>query len=237
MAQLDQWDLKFCVQRLPKKVVDIMKDQNWVGKMFMGGGFIRGVIAQERLNDVDLFARSTDDAHLLAGLLADNKSDIHKTDNAITIRGKLPIQIITRWVFDKPEDVTNSFDFTICCAVVFYSENRWQSYCDDRFYVDLASKRLVYRSPSRNEDPGGSILRVLKYYQRGYRIPLDSLGAVVARTVGKIDFDKIAHGSLPYEDQLAKVVTGLLREVDPNVDIDHQSHLPAAAQLESEVPG
>lgn len=227
MAHLDQFDLKFCVQRLPKKVVDIMKDERWAGKIFMGGGFIRGIIAQEKVNDVDLFARNLEDANLLAGLLADNKNDIHKTDNAITIRGKLPIQIITRWVFEEPEDVAKSFDFTICCAVIFYWEKKWQSFCDDRFYTDLASKRLVYRIPDRNEDAGGSMLRVLKYYQRGYRIPLDSLGAVIARLMRDVDHDKLAHGEFPYEQQMAKVVTGLLREVDPNVDLDHQSHLPA----------
>ena len=43
--------------------------------------------------------------------------------------------------------------------------------CNIRFYPDLAARRLVYTSPLRNEDAGGSILRVLKFYQRGYRIP------------------------------------------------------------------
>lgn len=228
--QLDKFDLKFCVQRLPKKVVDIMKDKAWEGKIFMGGGFIRGVIAQEKLNDVDLFAQNKEAANLLAGLLADNKSDIHITDNAITVRGKLPIQIITRWVFDKPEDVAKSFDFTVCCAVIFYWNGKWDSYCDDRFYVDMASRRLVYRSPDRNEDAGGSMLRVLKYYQRGYRIPLDSLGAIMARTIRDVDHDKVANGELPYEQQMAKVITGLLREVDPNIDINHLSHLPSVEE-------
>lgn len=230
MATLDRFDLNFCVRRLPKKVVDIMKDEKWEGKIFMGGGFIRGIVGQEKLNDVDLFCQSTENANLLAGILADNKNDIYKTDNAITVRGKLPIQIITRWVFEKPEDVALSFDFTICCAVIFYQNKKWDSYCDARFYTDLAGKRLIYRSPPRNEDAGGSMLRVLKYYQRGYRIPIDSLGAVIARTVKDIDYNKIDTAELPYEKQLAKVITGLLREVDPTIDVNHESHLPAATE-------
>lgn len=227
MANLDLFDLKFCVQRLPKKVVDIMKDEKWSGKIFVGGGFIRGVVAQEEINDVDLFAQSAEDAGLLAGLLADNKNDIYKTDNAITIRGKLPIQIITRWVFMVPRDVAQSFDFTVCCAVISYSDGKWDSYCDDRFYIDLASKRLVYRSPQRNEDAGGSMLRVLKYYQRGYRIPLDSLSKVISRLMTGVDLSRIEDG-LKDQDRVAHVVCGLLREIDPNIDIDHQSHLRSA---------
>jgi hypothetical protein len=45
-----------------------------------------------------------------------------------------------------------------------------------------------------------------------------------------VDHDKVANGELPYEQQMAKVITGLLREVDPNIDINHLSHLPAVEE-------
>src|SRR5205823_1616619 len=83
--------------------------------------------------------------------------------------------------------------------------------------------RLVYRRPKRNEDAGGSMLRVLKYYAKGYRIPLDSMGAVIARMMMGVEWDKIRNS----EDQLAEIVTGLLREVDPSIDPSHVAHLPA----------
>jgi len=228
--QLDTFDLNYCVRRIPKKLLDLMKLPEWSGRVFIGGGFIRGVVAQEKINDIDLFVRSAEDARLLSGLLADKPSDLIKTDNAYTIKGKLPIQVIFRWVFDKPEDVANSFDFTVCCAVIFFNQNhKWDSFACDRFYSDLASKRLVYRSPVRNEDAGGSMLRVLKYYQRGYRIPLDSLGGIIARLMTAVDIGGIDRGArennTTIENQMAKVITGLLREVDPNIDPNHDSHL------------
>ena len=101
---------------------------------------------------------------------------------------------------------------------------KWSSFCDDRFYIDLASKRLIYRKPIRNEDAGGSMLRVLKYYQKGYRIPLDSLGSVIARLIHNLDTDR-----QPLNDEIgvANIITGLLREVDPAIDPLHLSHLPA----------
>ena len=99
---------------------------------------------------------------------------------------------------------------------------------DPRFYEDLAAKRLRYTSPQRNEDAGGSMLRVLKFYQRGYRIPLNCLGAVVSRLVKGIDFDAVSGGTeATREKQIAKVISGLLREVDPNVDPEHIAHLPS----------
>lgn len=224
--QLDRNDLNMIVRRMPKKLLDTMKSEKWHGKIFLGGGFIRGVIACEKINDVDLFLSDKLDCGILGGELAERPTDLHKTDNALTIKARVPIQIITRWLFDKPEDVAMSFDFTVCCAVIWFDGKKWLSYCDDRFYIDLASKRLVYRVPERNEDAGGSMLRVLKYYQRGYRIPLDSLASVIARLMKDVDLTLIRNG-LKDEAQVSKCVTGLLREVDPNIDVNHDSHLPS----------
>lgn len=170
----------------------------------------------------------------------------------------VPIQIIHRWTYGTPEELMRSFDFTIAMAGFWwdagqegspaatmsnfiatsppcpprpYVEARpasWRSICDDRFYEDLAAKRLRYTAPERNEDAGGSLLRVLKFYQRGYRIPLDSLGAVTARLLNDVRAWAVLEGcASDREAQLAKVLTGLLREVDPNIDPSHIAHLPA----------
>lgn len=113
---------------------------------------------------------------------------------------------------------------------------KWTSLIDDNFYSDLAAKRLVYRSPQRNEDAGGSMLRVLKFYQKGFRIPLDSLGAVIARMADAVDlkcievlpdFDTPSDLGKTTEERWAKVLTGLLREVDPLIDPTHAAHLPS----------
>lgn len=240
--KLDQMDLSFAVRRIPRKLADLMTAPEWRAKIMVGGGFLRASVSNEKINDVDVFVQTKEDAKKLADILTGEKK-YFESANAYTIRGLgLTVQIIHRWLFEKPEDVSDSFDFTICCAVIWY-DAVWLSFCDDRFYVDLASKRLIYRCPARNEDAGGSMLRVLKYYQKGYRIPLDSLGAVVARMlqglqVGDGDFGipnskggtvktgcAVANGKLD-EGLVAKVVTGLLRAVDPLVDPTHEAHLP-----------
>jgi hypothetical protein len=111
----------------------------------------------------------------------------------------------------------------------------WRSVSDSRFYSDLAAKRLVYTMPQRNEDAGGSMLRVLKYYQRGYRIPIDSLGSVMARLMMGVRYRAIEENDEkrwhePLEIKLGEEITRLLREVDPDIDPKHISHLPAEKQ-------
>lgn len=238
--KLDIQDLSWAIRRLPKNLKDLMEQPEWLGRIYVGGGYLRSIVSNEQVNDVDVFVESKEVAELLAYKLAKEKSDVYTTENAFTIKGQMTVQIIHRWVFNRPEEVSNSFDFTVCCAVIFCknytdfstedkkTEATWDSYRDDRFYTDLAAKRLVYRSPVRNEDAGGSMLRVLKYYQRGYRIPLDSLGAVMARLVKEIDQNKV---DLKDEKAVAKLLTALLVEVDPAIDPGHLAHLPSQGEL------
>ena len=220
VMELLKEDLRWCLLKMPKVVFNLMKER---GKdIMLAGGFVRSCIANETINDIDLFTSNTDKAELYAKTVA-NGNRIIETENAYTVLGvsKMAIQFINRWTFEKPEDILPSFDFTIAKAVIWF-DGEWKSLCDDRYYQDLAAKRLIYCSPKRKEAVGGSMLRVLKFYQRGYRIPLDSLAAVISRLMGGIDFNKV-HA----ENEYAMIITGLLYEVDPAIDPTHLAHLPA----------
>jgi hypothetical protein len=240
MRELNRQDLQWALRRTPAAVLKLLKDQ--ASKVFVGGGFLRACVAGEKAEDIDLFVASKANASLYAELLA-TKADgkVIATENAYTVKGyALPVQIIHRWVYEKPEDLMRSFDFTIAMAGFWWqgcvpateevpgTKEGWRSICDDRFYEDLAAKRLRYTAPVRHEDAGGSLLRVLKFYQRGYRIPLDSLAGVTARLLNDVEAWKVLEGrAADREVQMAKVITGLLREVDPNIDPSHIAHLPA----------
>lgn len=209
--ELNRRDLEWCVHRLPNKIVNLMKAQGET--VFVAGGYVRSLIAREEVNDIDCFAQNKEQAINMAKLLSD---DCYKTDNAVTAKfdGHV-VQFIHRWTFQTPMECIASFDFTIAKASLWWNkeESKWMSHCDDSFYQDLAAKRLVYCKPIRNEDAGGSILRVLKFYQRGYRIPLDSLGSVIARLVMSYQPKPELHS----EEFMATVLTGLLIEVDPGL--------------------
>lgn len=232
MQKLQFHDQLWALRLMPKALTDLLG--NFPNKIFVAGGFIRSAISQEKINDIDLFTASKDDAWAYALILAKgDKEKIYETDNALTVKGlRIPIQFIHRWTFDKPEDCIQSFDFTIACAAIWWDGSAWASLCDESFYPDLAAKRLIYRSPKRDEEPGGSMLRVLKYYQKGYRIPLDSLGAVIARLVRDLDLSRMR---ISEEHHVARILTGLLHEVDPNIDPDHLAHLPAMPESEKQI--
>ena len=233
MKELDSHDVFWIKRRIPRPLLDLMLSQN--AKLVLAGGFIRDCIANEPINDIDVFTGSKEGARQIASDLAAAKGwQRLETDNAFTVLGgQWPVQFIHRWSFDAPAKCVESFDFTIARAAVWFGDLKdddrhtiLSSTCDDRFYCDLAAKRLVYCCPERNEDAGGSMLRVLKFYQRGYRIPLDSLGAVMARMAK--DYNEVAYpDGMTREQHMAFVFTGMLREVDPNVDPEHLMHLPA----------
>jgi hypothetical protein len=220
MQELMFHDLQWALRRLPSKLLQLLKD--YPNKVFVGGGYVRAIVANEPINDIDIFVPSKELGQAFSEILA-NGTKVFATDNAFTINSFKPsLQIIHRWTYETPTDLINSFDFTIAMGTFWHDGNGWKSACHDRFYADLAAKRLFYTSPNRNEDAGGSLLRVLKFYQRGYRIPLDSFGAVIARLVRAVNMNNIQD-----EKHLAKILTGLLREVDPSIDPNHLAHLPS----------
>jgi hypothetical protein len=125
----------------------------------------------------------------------------------------LTVQFIHRWTYATPEALLESFDFTIACAAFWFDKklSLWKSLCDDSFYEDLAAKRLVYTSPDRHEEAGGSLLRAFKFANRGFRLPIPSLAAVLARATKGL-------GGAITEQELTTQIQERLREVDPLSD-------------------
>lgn len=230
---LDAHDLLWCIRRLPKPLQDLLKKHP--GSVFVAGGYIRSCITNDDISDIDIFAPSKDLAKAYAEEIKPSDTKIWETDNAFTVKGYFcPVQFIHRWTFSNAVECVKSFDFTIAKAAFWWSgeaeAGQWQSECHPRFYADLTAKRLIYTSPIRNEDAGGSMLRALKFYQRGFRIPLDSLGAVIARLAVAVDHNGLQAGmranGTTEEQETARLLTAMLVEVDPNSDPRRLTHLP-----------
>lgn len=198
--------------------------------LFLAGGYIRARIAGEEVSDIDLWGSDVQELGRLAELLAAQRSvRCMSTPNAHTIitPDRYPVQFITRWVFSTPELCCESFDFTIASAAIWYdtTQSGWCSYCHEDFYRDLASKSLTYMSPVRNEDAGGSLMRLQKFMHKGYSISPGNLAKVIARLAMGIRFiGKEARD----EVWLSQLFLGLLRQVDPLVVVD-------GVELEDEV--
>ena len=217
MTELIKTDLQFCVSRIPKDIRDLMQKYS----LILGGGFIRNTISGEKVNDIDLFGADATTLQLAAqelGILRTAK--IHETKYAYTILSppRLPVQLIKRWHYTEMITLCQEFDFTVCQAAIRFLSGEsggWTSWTGERFYPDLAAKRLVYTSPQRDEEAGGSFLRMRKFLQRGYSIQAVSMAAVTARLIAKIPYR-----DLKDENVITRVITNLLREVDPMAVID-----------------
>ena len=216
-------DLRYVVQRLPRDIRDLLTEN--AGRLYIGGGFIRATIAGEEPSDIDLFGDDPAFLKTVADLLKTRRAigtKLHTTNNAITLLtpDRLPVQFITRWTFKNGYDLVNSFDFTVCQAAIWRAGNKvnseWMSSTGDGFYVDLAGRRLVYTSPVRDEEAGGSMLRVIKYVKRGYSIQVTSLGGVIGRLAWKLRESHLT-GT---EEGAGHVIAGMLREVDPLLVVD-----------------
>lgn len=218
MEKLTNTDLKYIINRIPKDVTKLIKHN----KIILAGGFIRATIASERVSDIDLFGSDQKELETIAYKFANETNGrVHVTGNAFTILRppRLPIQIITRWLFDEPEKCIESFDFTMCKAAIWYDQSteKWDSSIHPCFYSDLAARRLVYVHPDREEEPGGSLLRVRKFLSIGYSIQAQSLAGVLSRIFVKISADRV---DVSNEADVSKIIVGLLREVDPDLIVD-----------------
>lgn len=226
MNTLTTNDIRYVVSRLPRDIRELLTEN--ARALFVGGGFIRETIAGHAPADIDLFSDTLERCNALADLLvarrnaAGFKVKKHVSRNAITLltEGRLPIQFITRWTFSDATALVASFDFTVCQAAIWrsgkMSNDAWKSCVGEQFYVDLAGRRLVYTSPRREEEAGGSLLRAIKFVKRGYSIQVSSLGAVIARLSYAVRDSYMA----ATEAGTAQVLTGLLREVDPLQVVD-----------------
>ena len=215
VSELTKHDMLYVLNRLPQHVFDMIHEH----KLFLAGGFIRAVISGEKPSDIDLFG---EDKGYLKEVAEHFCKGYHgrffETDNAYTVFGVgvHPVQFIHRWMYPFDSDgvkaLLNQFDFTIAKSVMWHSDGGWHSLVDDRFYPDLAAKRLYYTFPDRNEDAGGSMLRVIKFIKKGYSIQVDSLASVMARVISG------THITDEEEFVICKKVLGLLREIDPLVN-------------------
>jgi hypothetical protein len=226
-------DLNWVVRRLPKDIQDALRASP--GRLYVAGGFIRDTIAGLEVKDLDLWGCDKLLLDATAKVLErDRKQNgqlarLHKTDNAITLLTppRMPVQLITRWTFDDAQPMLETLDFTVCQAAVWFAGGAWRSMCSEAFYPDLAARRLVYTFPQREEEAGGSLLRVTKFLRRGWSIQPESLAGVVARVAQKVKWDRLdAEGGKmerlgnDREVRAAKVISGLLREVDPLLVVD-----------------
>lgn len=225
MRELERFDLRHVVERLPRDIRNLLSVHP--RRLYVAGGFVRAIVAGEQPADIGIFGHDIDLLRVAAKRLVEDRpgSRIHESKNAITVLSpdRMPVQFILRWTFETAAELVASFDFSVCQAAVWrsgrQSNDAWFSEIGDRFYVDLAARRLHYTAPARIEEAGGSLLRAIKYVKRGYTIQVGDLGAVVARAITHPEVHGAIKSGTP-EGAVGCYIADVLREVDPMLAVD-----------------
>jgi|SRR6185436_5411230 len=171
------------ITRLPVPVRNALQTHS--GKLVLAGGFIRATLANEPVNDIDLFiSGDKETARMIAHNLSQNIDNgcVVETDNAFTVRGYPVVpQIVYRWKFSHPSELLDSFDFSICQVAIW-----WAADCSDwigsrgaNFREDFNSKFLRYMRPIGN-NVGQSFVRLLKFARLGYTTNPETLAEMMA---------------------------------------------------------
>jgi hypothetical protein len=87
----------------------------------------------------------------------------------------------------QPVQLIESFDWSVCqCAV--YTVQKMSAVamggygiCTKAFGEDIQAGKLHYTAPERDEDPGASVLRMMKLTRRGFKPTEDSIARCIGR--------------------------------------------------------
>lgn len=190
----------------------------------IAGGFIRSYYSREIPNDMDLYFYNNKDFEKSKKKLIKLKWElIYSTNLALTLKkdNKL-IQLIKPnsdaiVKIKTPEDLIESFDFTVCQACFFKKEkglndilrenddgkDAYYEYFSESFFEDLASKTLIYTG---SEMPLSSLKRAIKYTKKGFYVSDRCIIKIVKDLYEKVNFEN--------EDEVQRQILGM----DPQPD-------------------
>lgn len=135
---------------------------------FIAGGALTSAFTNTPINDVDMYFKSEE---LFKQAIEHAYDDalwcVAATDRAVTfVHDDNIIQLMHFDFFETPAAVFDAFDYTVCMAA--YDLDAKEFVFHEDFMKHAAQRKLSFHSGTRY--PYNSLLRVLKYQQRGYTI-------------------------------------------------------------------
>lgn len=132
---------------------------------YIAGGCFKDWLAGKRPKGVDVFFRSAEDFDRALLDMSMERKMVYQGERAVAFEparyGDPHIELI-RYGFGEPQEVLETFDFTVC-------QMSWEDgevFCSPTFFEDLTARRLhVDAMPA----PVGTYLRMLRYCGYGFR--------------------------------------------------------------------
>lgn len=203
---------------------------------FIAGGAITSVFTGQPINDVDFYFKSKEDFIIAVGQAYDERFwCLAATDRAVTFaNGDGIIQLMHFDFFSNANDVFDAFDFTVCMGA--YDLDAKEFVFQDNFFKHAAQRHLNFHSGTRY--PYGSLLRVLKYQDRGYRINRGDL-LRIGLSLQKVEinsWDDLANAIGGQYGEKAKIETDKTYSLDAALEMFNNTEITVKDKGE-EMPG
>jgi hypothetical protein len=182
MMTLNNDRTKECINFFKKNAYDVL-DPDGRFNFWIAGGSIKDYFFKTKIKDFDLFFPNQFEMEKMLNHFKDRnevKFEVDKVAN-IVIKGRV-YQIVKKNFFQDPIDTISNFDFTVCCGAV----DRENFYCDDNYFIDLASKKLMVNNLTF---PVDSIRRMQKYIKKGFSICNNQISEI-AIAVSRLELHK-----------------------------------------------
>lgn len=158
---------------------------------WISGGAITAAVTGDKINDYDIFSPTPEILRDRLKEAIGYASFEHEFFTNFWVDNN-KVQVITRYSPQSPEAIFNTFDFTINCGA--YDGTTF--YCHDRFWQDIASRRLVVNNLFF---PLKTLERVAKYSRRGYTVcPVGLLSIAKSINSLEIDWDNPSENDLSF---------------------------------------
>jgi hypothetical protein len=121
---------------------------------------------------------------------------------------------VERCFYPTHGELIESFDWSVCQCAVYWTQHHYavegsrirnteafEGICTKAFGEDIQAGTLHYTAPERDEDPGASILRMVKLTNRGWKPTEDSIARCIGRFAAELakqpTVDEDADGQTP----------------------------------------
>jgi hypothetical protein len=181
-------------KQLPEDVTKLL--QHIGSGICVAGGFCRDAFLGESPKDVDIFGTSEKVIRETIEWFSWNNTEYEPeviTANSRTFKPKYdhevqPVQFVTRSWYPTHAELIESFDWSVCQCAVFWSQlsEKFEGICTKGFGEDIQAGKLHYTAPERDEDPGASILRMVKLTHRGFKPTEESIARAIGRFAAEL---------------------------------------------------
>lgn len=135
---------------------------------FIAGGALTSVFTGNIISDVDVYFKTKEDfVQAVCEAYDSSFWCVAATDRAVTFvdRDNI-IQLMHFDFFETAQEIFDAFDYTVCMAA--YDIDKQDFVFSEDFFKHASQRFLRFHSGTRY--PYGSLMRVLKYQDRGYKI-------------------------------------------------------------------